>query len=250
MGVLAWGGNALNDYLRERATETDTTTQPSPQRAPQSTPAPPSRPAPQPGATSLDYDLTITLAQANSALDAATVIPGTMNGYDEALFPRWNSALKNGWAGKGLPEGGCDARAATLIRDGIDVVYDETCTVLSGTWIDPYTGEILHDPGDIDIDHVLSAAAAFRAGMNARTQDVRTLFANSPGSLVAVSASTNRSKGDRGPDVGGADDEWKPPSRDAWCSFGLRWVQIKTDFDLDYTSQDEITNIRELIATC
>jgi hypothetical protein len=48
--------------------------------------------------------------------------------------------------------------------------------------------------------------------------------------LVAVTASANRSKGDRSP------DQWMPPNRTYWCQHVEDWVSVKTRWALSITS--------------
>jgi hypothetical protein len=51
--------------------------------------------------------------------------------------------------------------------------------------------------------------------------------------LVAVSQSSNRSKGDRSP------DEWKPPRRRVWCLYARWWVAVKATWRLRVTGHEK-----------
>jgi hypothetical protein len=68
---------------------------------------------------------------------------------------------------------------------------------------------------DARIDHVVPLAEAWRSGAAAWNADQRERFANDlvDPQLIAVSASSNRSKGDQDP------AEWKPPRRVTWCLY-------------------------------
>ncbi len=79
---------------------------------------------------------------------------------------------------------------------------------MSGLWYDAYTGETVSDPGEVYVDHLVPLAEAYRSGGHVWSGERRAAFANNPKdtrTLIAVSASVNRSKSDQAP------EEWLPP---------------------------------------
>ncbi len=76
-----------------------------------------------------------------------------MAGYSRAKFPHW---IKQ--------HGECDTREVVLARDGQDVKQDEKCRAVSGTWLSEYDGKELTAAGQVDIDHVVPLANAWRSG--------------------------------------------------------------------------------------
>lgn len=85
------------------------------------------------------------------------------------------------------------------------------------------------NPSTFDIDHLVPLAEAWGSGANAWSAEQRTAFANDLGfrpSLIAVSASSNRSKGDRDP------AEWMPPAANEHCRYLRTWVAVKTRWRL------------------
>lgn len=167
-----------------------------------------------------------------------------MSGYSRDAFPHWLSADDWGW--EQVPyDTGCDAREATLARDGADVVMgEEECEALSGTWVDPYTGITITDPSELDIDHTVPLAAAFRAGADEWPEEKRRAYANSPLVLVASDAGANREKGDKGPAA------WKPERKASWCAYSIRWIAVKDEFGLNLTSGDEREALTQMLDTC
>jgi hypothetical protein len=158
----------------------------------------------------------------------------SMNGYTRDRFPHWTSQAD-----------GCDARDRVLIRDGRNVRVGPGCRILSGTWRSFYDGVTFTSSRRVDIDHVVPLANAWRSGAR-RWGDVRRRdFANDleDPQLIAVSASSNRSKGDQGPEA------WKPPRRAAWCLYSRWWVQVKRHWRLTVT-RPERTELRRMVATC
>ncbi|WP_083276248.1 GmrSD restriction endonuclease domain-containing protein [Pseudonocardia sp. HH130630-07] len=94
-----------------------------------------------------------------------------------------------------------------------DVELDrDDCTVLSGTLDDPYTGDTIaftrgrDTSDDVQIDHVVALADAWRAGADRLTDDERLVLANDEHNLVAVDGPTNNRKADR------TAERWLPPA--------------------------------------
>ena len=144
---------------------------------------------------------TYTGAWAKSALTTLHVAnDGTMTGYSRDLFPHWRGASTWGWPV--APNDACNARNAALYRDGAGVTMSSTCTYLKGTWIDPYSAKKFNATSDIDIDHMVPLAEAYRTGARTWTTTRRTQFANDPLVLVSSWDSLNQSKGDKGPRPG------------------------------------------------
>ncbi|SHE55294.1 HNH endonuclease family protein [Streptoalloteichus hindustanus] len=164
-------------------------------------------------------------ATARSELAALRVAaPGSMSGYSRKKFPHWITI-----------SGSCNTRETVLKRDGDDVDTDEDCYPTSGTWYSPYDGETVDSPSDIDIDHVVPLANAWRSGASSWTTEKRRQFANDlryP-QLIAVTASSNRAKGDQSP------DDWKPPVRSYWCTYAKMWVHVKHHYALTITSSEK-----------
>ncbi|RZU36692.1 uncharacterized protein DUF1524 [Streptomyces sp. BK022] len=72
-------------------------------------------------------------------------------------------------------------------------------------------------------------AEAWDSGASAWTPEHRQAYANdldADSSLVAVTARTNRSKGDGDP------SEWLPPLADARCTYAADWVATKLRWNL------------------
>jgi hypothetical protein len=179
-----------------------------------------------------------------SLLRSLTVAPPrSMAGYSRDEFPHWASdAASFGWR---EPDGSCDVRDAALIRDGQGVQIDADCSITSGTWLDPYTGRTLANSFEVDIDHVVSLANAWRSGASSAAWSTadRGAYANDPEALLSTDAGANRAKGDKGPEA------WKPPNRDYWCKYARRWIWIKSDWHLTVNPAEK-SSLREMLGTC
>jgi Protein of unknown function (DUF1524) len=149
--------------------------------------------------------------------------PGSMKGYSRDKFPHWKSTGDN-----------CDVRDSVLKRDGTKVKFSG-CNVVAGTWKSIYDGKTLTSPTQVDIDHMVPLANAWRSGASSWTTAQREAFANDldDPQLVAVSASSNRSKGDQDPST------WKPTDPSAWCDYATDWVAVKTKFNLTVTTAEK-----------
>ncbi|MFD5615146.1 DUF1524 domain-containing protein [Kitasatospora sp. NPDC127060] len=174
-------------------------------------------------------------ATARVQLTALTVAPPRpMTGYSRDHFPHW--------ASQGAA---CDTRESVLKRDGQSVVTDAQCRSTSGTWISVYDGLQFTDASKVDIDHLVPLAAGWRAGADSWTDEQRKAFANdlTRPQLLAVSAASNRAKGDQTP------DQWKPPSQTAWCRYAEAWTNVKTYYKLTVT-EPEKTALGQMLDTC
>ena len=219
---------ACGDATPSRPTSAPTPTAPATD-APTSVPAPAtSIPTAQP-ARPVALVLTITVSER----------PGRIPGYDRRDWDHWTDADRD-----------CqDARQEVLIAEStvpVSFTDDRRCRVASGSWTDPYTGDVVEDPGRLDVDHMVPLANAHASGGHAWSEERKELYANSlryPGHLIAVTASANRSKGADAP------GEWRPPDRTYWCRYATDWVVIKNEWGLTATER-EAAALREMLDTC
>ncbi|MFD7297708.1 HNH endonuclease family protein [Streptomyces sp. NPDC059897] len=173
--------------------------------------------------------------EARDALAELKVAPhGSMSGYSRDKFPHWAEQGDS-----------CDTRETALKRDGKDVKTDGECHADSGDWVSAYDGEKFTDSGDLDIDHTVPLANAWRSGADDWTQEERKAFANDleHPQLLAVSAHSNRSKGDQGP------DEWQPDVKDYWCTYARSWVSVKSTYELTVTDAEK-KELTTMLGTC
>lgn len=172
-------------------------------------------------------------ATAQSELNALTVkTEGTMTGYSRDLFPHWSSQ-----------GGGCDTRQVVLKRDADS--YVGSCPVTSGSWYSYYDGLTFTNPSDLDIDHVVPLAEAWRSGASSWTTTTRQAFANDleGPQLIAVSASSNRSKGDQDPST------WQPTRSGASCGYSKMWIHTKSRWSLSLQAAEK-TALQTMLNTC
>jgi hypothetical protein len=170
-----------------------------------------------------------------ASLDTLTVAAASsMSGYTREKFTHWISQGN-----------GCDTRDVVLKRDGKNVKATADCKITGGSWHSPYDNKDTTDPQDMDIDHMVPLAAAWRSGASKWTDEQRKDFANdlTRPQLFAVSLQSNRSKGDQDPST------WKPPNRAFWCTYAQDWVTVKTYYKLTVT-QAEKSSLADMLATC
>ena len=115
-----------------------------------------------------------------------------------------------------------------------------------GRWVAPFTGNVVTDPGKLDIDHMVPLANAHRSGGHAWDADRKRAYANDLDSavhLVAVTARANRSKGAKGP------EEWRPPDQGYWCQYATDWIGVKVEWELTVTPA-EFEALGEMLESC
>ncbi|MEU6238145.1 HNH endonuclease family protein [Kitasatospora sp. NPDC047058] len=143
--------------------------------------------------------------------------------YDRTLFPHWITI-----------SGTCNTRETVLKRDGSGVVTDSACASVSGSWTSVYDNVTTTNASAFDIDHLVPLAEAWRSGAWAWTTDQRKAFANdlTRPQLLAVSASSNRTKGDQDP------ADWLPQASYR-CTYARAWVQVKYYYGLNVDSAEK-----------
>jgi len=159
------------------------------------------------------------------------------SGYDRDLFRHWSD----------LDGNGCDTRRDVLIQEAqVPVSVGGGCTISGGQWYSAFDGVVTSDPSSFDIDHFVPLKEAWDSGAHAWDSGTRQRFANDmsySGSLIAVSASSNRSKGARDP------AEWLPPNAGYRCEYLRTWVQVKINWNLS-ADAGEVASIRSAGAGC
>ena len=158
-------------------------------------------------------------------LNSLPVVAEASSGYSRNLFRHWIDADGNG----------CDAREEVLIAERLtgDVV---ACDVVGGRWRSAYDGVSTTDPGSFDIDHRVPLKEAWDSGAWRWNAATRQDFANDlgyPQGLIAVSAGSNRSKGDRDP------AEWMPPLASQRCTYAKQWIAVKFRWRLAVDSSEK-----------
>ncbi|HEY0498499.1 MAG TPA: HNH endonuclease family protein [Kutzneria sp.] len=178
--------------------------------------------APSAGATPPGIPSAATAKSELSALTVAT--EGSMSGYSRDRFPHWI-----------IISGTCDTRETVLKRDGQNVTTNSACSATSGSWYSPYDGATWTQASDVDIDHVVPLAEAWRSGASAWTDSKRQQYANdlTDPQLIAVTDNVNQSKGDQDPST------WQP-SRTAYrCTYAEMWVRVKYVWKLTLQSSEK-----------
>lgn len=129
----------------------------------------------------------------------------------------------------------CNTREEVLKEQGVDVQTDKECRSVSGTWNDPYSDEVFKEAGKLDIDHVIPLNYANSHGGASWSKEQKEAFANDKSQLLAVSASENRKKSDKGP------SEYMPANKDFHCEYSKLWVDTASKYGISITEKDKKT---------
>jgi len=159
-----------------------------------------------------------------------------VGGYKRNLFANWYDADRDG----------CDTRQEVLIAESIiPATIGAKCKV-TGQWFSIYDGVTTTNSSSFDIDHMVPLKEAWDSGAWNWNKDQRKKFANDLDEsffLIAVTARSNRSKGERDP------AEWMPTSVSYHCEYARIWVQIKRAWDLS-VDPAENTFLTRTLASC
>ena len=174
-------------------------------------------------------------ATAQAELNVLTVASeGSMSGYSRDLFPHWITI-----------SGTCNTRETVLKRDGTNVVVDSSCAAISGSWFSPYDGATWFAASDVDIDHVVPLAEAWRSGANSWSTSSRQAFANdlTRPQLIAVTDNVNQAKGDQDPST------WQPPVTSYRCTYARMWIADKYYWSLKLQSSEK-SALQTMLNSC
>lgn len=159
-----------------------------------------------------------------ACLHAGGKLPASYSSSDSLGADYSRDQFGHGWAD--VDHDGQDTRQEVLIVQNTgNLAYNEHGRVVSGRWISLYSGRVFYNASDLDIDHIVPLSWAWKHGADEWTRDKREQFANDPRNLVAVGASLNRSKGDKGL------DEWLPPTNQK--QYKLRFQRIVKLYELN-----------------
>ena len=160
-----------------------------------------------------------------------------VGGYNRDLFADWYDADRNG----------CNTRKEVLIAESLDPVQiGSSCSITGGRWFSIYDNVETTDSSSFDIDHMVPLSEAWDSGAWNWNADQRKHYANDldqPFFLIAVTASSNRSKSDRDP------AEWMPPNSAYHCEYVRIWIEIKRAWDLS-VDQAEHDYLAQKLASC
>jgi hypothetical protein len=162
-------------------------------------------------------------------------------GYSRRQFgPAWADVDHNG----------CDTRNDVLNRDLKNKDWrpgTHFCVVIAGKLNDPYTGRTIvfekAHADELQIDHVVALANAWKSGAATWTAARRKAFANDPENLLAVDGHENQSKGD-----GNASD-YLPPATTYRCTYVRHQIDVKAKYRLSITPAEHDA-MAKVLAAC
>jgi hypothetical protein len=159
-------------------------------------------------------------------LASMEIEPEVTSGYDRSLFKHWIDADGDS----------CDAREEVLIIESLEpVTLGAGCKVLTGRWLSNFDGVVITDSSKLDMDHMVPLKEAWDSGANTWSASRRQAFANDidlPEALIAVSASSNRSKSARDP------AEWLPTNTSYRCQYVEDWMTVKVKWELSVDAKE------------
>lgn len=177
----------------------------------------------------------VAASTARTYLSQLTVqAEGSSSGYSRDKFPHWITQ-----------SGACDTREVVLKRDGTNVSQNSSCAAVSGSWYSEYDGATWTAASDVDIDHMVPLAEAWRSGAAAWTTAQRQAYANdlTRPQLIAVTDNVNQSKGDKDP------ASWMPSRAAYKCTYARAWVHVKHYYGLTVDSAEK-TALQSALSGC
>lgn len=177
---------------------------------------------------------------------AASELPALLRVAAETTTPAYDRDLFNHWIDADAD--GCNTRYEVLIEESTSPVeVGAGCTLTGGTWVSPYDGYNATTPAEIEIDHVIALAEAWRSGASGWTNEQRQAFANDldvPYALNATSTASNQSKSDKDP------AEWLPTNVQFVCEYVISWTLGKYRWSLGVDQAELAAITTQMIGDC
>lgn len=200
------------------------------------------------GATGTGGSGTVNTVAVNKTLDSLKVASDQKVAYNRDEWHHWIN-VRTCWTVREQVVASEAQKGSLKLLDSsgkstTDV--NKACEIVSGTWVDPYTGKTFTNPGQLDVDHMVPLEETASEGGQAWSTAKKQAYANNldyPDHLIAVSASANRSKGSKGV------SEWKPDNKGFWCEYATAQVNIRAKWSLTVTSADK-SALKTMLATC
>jgi len=179
---------------------------------------------------------TTVIGTAPQLLARLATTPEHPAGYVRTLFVHWIDADRDG----------CNTRNEVLIAESRTTPRIGTGCTVAGSWRSAYDGLTTTSPSSFDIDHVVPLKEAWDSGAWAWTSARRQGYANDLGdsrSLRAVSAASNRAKGDKDP------AQWLPPLTSFRCTYATEWVVVKVRWRLSVDALERAA-LKRILVVC
>ncbi|MCX4546691.1 HNH endonuclease family protein [Streptomyces sp. NBC_01565] len=156
------------------------------------------------------------------AVDMIPVAAEHREGYKRDLYKHWNKGQ--------VAADGCDTRKEVILAEAVVAPQVAAgCKLTGGSWRSAYDDMVVTDAARLDVDHFVPLAEVFdseRTPWSAARREAYANDQNSPDTLIAVSAASNRSKADKDP------AEWLPSDGSYHCTYAATWVGTKLRWDL------------------
>ena len=182
-------------------------------------------------------DKATEFATVDAGIKALKVAPDVRTGYARSLFKHWSDLDKNG----------CNTRNDVIIHEAlVKPKVEAGCKIVkdTGKWYSAYDGLTVTNFSALDVDHMVPLAEAWDSGASKWDAAKREQYANDMGdenALIAVTATTNRSKSDQDP------AEWLPATD--VCTYIKNWVHVKLRWSLTVDDK-ELKAIKDANAKC
>lgn len=168
-----------------------------------------------------------------AAIDQLPVAREVRRGYERNKFKHWNDVNHD-----------CQNARSEVLRQETQAPITGECTVKTGRWVSQYDGLTFTKASGLDVDHMVPLAEAWDSGARKWTAEKREAYANDLTelrTLIAVSASSNRSKSDQDP------AEWLPDK--AVCRYVVQWTVVKVRWGLTVNKAEKAA-LKSLAADC
>jgi hypothetical protein len=199
--------------------------------------------------TAADSAAAVAITDSTTTAGSAISVLATLPVRGRAPATGYDRTGQFGAAWLDVDHNGCDTRNDVLARDLAGIVRRGSCTVLSGTLNNPYTGRTIaftrgvKTSALVQIDHIVPLLDAWETGAQQLTPAQRITLANDPLNLLAVDAHSNEQKS------AGDAATWLPANTAFRCEYVARQISVKATYGL-WVTRAEHDAMARVLGSC
>ncbi len=137
------------------------------------------------------------------------------------------------------PDGDCRSVSTELLvarsTESMTFIDDRGCFPETGRWVDPWTGVVEEQAGQVVVEHIVPLLDVHRSGGATWSAQERIDYGEGiedPDGLAVVTVATSDDRAGRAP------DQWLPADPQMACGYARAWVRVKARWELTVTTPE------------
>ncbi len=117
------------------------------------------------------------------------------------------------------------------------------CSIKSGTWVDPYTGNKIKDKEDATVDFIIPIDVVNSSGGSDWTSEKKREYSNDTSALLVMSKKTQKEKGSK------TIKDFSPKGKVEKCTLAKNYISVASKYSLNIDKKDKEA-LDKIITSC